>query len=166
MLQFSQAYQERVASCVEHHRETIASFFPTSSANYFPVLPFSTNTTFSLLIFCDSIRFDLLVNYNTLICNANIVIILEKYQIEPQKSSLNALITKYICYMCIHREKKRANKRRKQNYSRTQENVSMLSKNSHFYTLPFCVYTVGAKSQLVEQRIKIMLNLMLNLSTK
>jgi hypothetical protein len=61
---------------LEHHRETVASFFPTCSANHFPVLPFSTNTTFSLFIFCDSIRFYLLTNYNTLICNANIVIIL------------------------------------------------------------------------------------------
>ena len=61
---------------LEHHRETVASFFPTCSANHFPVFPFSTNTTFSLFIFCDSIRFDLLINYNPLICNANIVIML------------------------------------------------------------------------------------------
>ena len=43
---------------LEHHRETVASFFPTCSANHFPVLPFSTNTTFNLFIFCDSIRLD------------------------------------------------------------------------------------------------------------
>ena len=61
---------------LEHHRETVASFFPTCFASHFPVLPFSTNTTFNLFIFCDSIRFYLLTNYNTLICNANIVIIL------------------------------------------------------------------------------------------
>ena len=36
---------------LEHHRETVASFLPTCSASHFPVLPFSTNTTFSLLIF-------------------------------------------------------------------------------------------------------------------
>ena len=54
---------------LEHHRETVASFFPTCSASHFPVLPFSTNTTFSLLIFWDSIRLDLPVNYNTSILN-------------------------------------------------------------------------------------------------
>ena len=71
---------------LEHHRETVASFFPTCSANHLPVLPFSTNTTFSLFIFCDSIRFNLLANYNTLICNANIVIKPETAAIKFWKS--------------------------------------------------------------------------------
>ena len=71
---------------LEHHRETVASFFPTCSANHFPVLPFSTNTTFSLFIFCDSICLDLPVNYNTLICNANVVIKPETAAIKFWKS--------------------------------------------------------------------------------
>ena len=71
---------------LEHHRETVASFLPTCSANHFPVLPFSTNTTFSLFIFCDSIRFDLHTNYNTLTCNANVVMKSEIAAIKFRKS--------------------------------------------------------------------------------
>lgn len=57
---------------LEHHRETVASFFPTCSANHLPVLPFSTNTTFIRFIFCDSISFDLLIGYNTLMFDAKL----------------------------------------------------------------------------------------------
>lgn len=71
---------------LEHHRETVASFLPICSANHFPVLPFSTNTTFSLFIFCDSIRFDLLTNCNTLIYNANVVIKPETAAIKFRKN--------------------------------------------------------------------------------
>ena len=60
---------------LEHHRETVASFLPTCSASHLPVLPFSTNATFILFIFCDSISLALLTYYNTLMLNANLAII-------------------------------------------------------------------------------------------
>ena len=58
----------------EHHRETVASFLPICSASHLPVLPFSTNATFILFIFCDSITLALLTYYNTLMLNAKLQI--------------------------------------------------------------------------------------------
>lgn len=62
---------------LEHHRETVASFLPTCSANHLPVFPFSTNAIFILFIFCDSISIGLLIDYNVLMFNAKIAVIFE-----------------------------------------------------------------------------------------
>ena len=59
---------------LEHHRETVASFLPTCAASHLPVLPFSTNATFILFIFCDSISLSLFTYYNTLMLNAKLQI--------------------------------------------------------------------------------------------
>ncbi len=74
---------------LEHHRETVASFLLTCSASHLPVLPFSTNATFILLIFRDSISFSLLTYYNTLTLNAKVQILFEIYTFDTQKSGLN-----------------------------------------------------------------------------
>ena len=57
---------------LEHHRETVASFFPTCSASHLPVLPFSTKTTLILFIFCVSIKLEMLIYYNILMLDANL----------------------------------------------------------------------------------------------
>ena len=72
---------------LEHHRETVASFLPTCAASHLPVLPFSTNATFILFIFCDSISLALFTYYNNLMLNANLAI--------------NSYMTKYFSYFRI-----------------------------------------------------------------
>ena len=62
---------------LEHHRETVASFLSSCSASHLPVLPFSTNATFILFIFCDSILLILLTCYNILMLYAKLHIISE-----------------------------------------------------------------------------------------
>ncbi len=59
---------------LEHHRETVASFLPTCSASHLPVLPFSTNATFILFIFCDSISLVLLTYYNSLMFDTKLTL--------------------------------------------------------------------------------------------
>ena len=59
---------------LEHHRETVASFFPNCPANHFPVLPCSTNTIFNRFIFSVSIFFCLTKCDNRLMIFAKIVI--------------------------------------------------------------------------------------------
>ena len=59
---------------LEHHRETVASFLPTCAASHLPVLPFSTNATFILFIFCNTISLAFLSYYYTLMINVNLAI--------------------------------------------------------------------------------------------
>jgi len=59
---------------LEHHQKTVASFLPTCSASHLPVLLFSTNATFILFIFCDSISLALLAYFNTLMFDTKLML--------------------------------------------------------------------------------------------
>ena len=113
--QSSRAYQERVAS----YWNTIAKQLLRSYRLALPTISqfyHSQLTQLSTYLFF-AIPYVLIlpVNYNTLIYYANLAILSEKNGVKSQKSSINALKTKYIEYICIQREEKQANEQRKPN---------------------------------------------------